>query len=243
MLALAKTTNKAAPRPAAWDAAVLSDAAALSGNPLEELERVRNVNFARRRVKRGEALFNSGGEFGSLYSIRSGFFKTIAIDREGREQVTGFYMAGELLGLDGIGAGAYDVTAIALEDSEVCAMPFGMLEGFAREMPDFQRHLHSMLAREIVANHGIMMLLGSMTAEQRVAAFLMNLSKRFERRGYSPTEFHLRMSREEIGTYLGIKLETVSRVLSHMQHEGMLEVQGKYLRIASPERLLASLKS
>lgn len=235
MLALAKTTKT--PRPAARDAAILS------GNPLEELERVRNVNFARRRVKRGEALFNSGGEFGSLYSIRSGFFKTIAIDREGREQVTGFYMAGELLGLDGIGAGAYDVTAIALEDSEVCAMPFGMLEGFAREMPDFQRHLHSMLAREIVANHGIMMLLGSMTAEQRVAAFLMNLSKRFERRGYSPTEFHLRMSREEIGTYLGIKLETVSRVLSHMQHEGMLEVQGKYLRIASPERLLASLKS
>ena len=235
MLALAKTTKT--PRPAARDAAILS------GNPLEELERVRNVNFARRRVKRGEALFNSGGEFGSLYSIRSGFFKTIAIDREGREQVTGFYMAGELLGLDGIGAGAYDVTAIALEDSEVCAMPFGMLEGFAREMPDFQRHLHSMLAREIVANHGIMMLLGSMTAEQRVAAFLMNLSKRFERRGYSPTEFHLRMSREEIGTYLGIKLETVSRVLSHMQHEGMLEVQGKYLGIASPERLLASLKS
>ena len=210
---------------------------------MEELERVRNVNFARRRVKRGEALFNSGGEFGSLYSIRSGFFKTIAIDREGREQVTGFYMAGELLGLDGIGAGAYDVTAIALEDSEVCAMPFVMLEGFAREMPGFQRHLHSMLAREIVANHGIMMLLGSMTAEQRVAAFLMNLSKRFERRGYSPTEFHLRMSREEIGTYLGIKLETVSRVLSHMQHEGVLEVQGKYLRIASPERLLAALRS
>ena len=210
---------------------------------MEELERVRNVNFARRRVKRGEALFNSGGEFGSLYSIRSGFFKTIAIDREGREQVTGFYMGGELLGLDGIGAGAYDVTAIALEDSEVCAMPFAMLEGFAREMPGFQRHLHSMLAREIVANHGIMMLLGSMTAEQRVAAFLMNLSKRFERRGYSPTEFHLRMSREEIGTYLGIKLETVSRVLSHMQHEGVLEVQGKYLRIASPERLLAALRS
>lgn len=237
MLALAKTTTKAAPRPGAWDAAVTS------GNPLEELERVRNVNFARRRVKRGEALFNSGGEFGSLYSIRSGFFKTIAIDREGREQVTGFYMAGELLGLDGIGAGAYDVTAIALEDSEVCAMPFAMLEGFAREMPGFQRHLHSMLAREIVANHGIMMLLGSMTAEQRVAAFLMNLSKRFERRGYSPTEFHLRMSREEIGTYLGIKLETVSRVLSHMQHDGVLEVQGKYLRIASPERLLAALKS
>jgi CRP/FNR family transcriptional regulator len=100
-----------------------------------------------------------------------------------------------------------------------------------------------MLAREIVANHGIMMLLGSMTAEQRVAAFLGNLSRRFERRGYSSTEFHLRMSREEIGSYLGLKLETVSRVFSRLQHEGVLEVQGKYLRIASPERLVATLKA
>ena len=136
-----------------------------------------------------------------------------------------------------------DAETIALEDSEVCAMPFAMLEGFAREMPQFQRHLHGMLAREIVANHGIMMLLGSMTAEQRVAAFLGNLSRRFERRGYSSTEFHLRMSREEIGSYLGLKLETVSRVFSRLQHEGVLEVQGKYLRIASPERLVATLKA
>ena len=235
MLALAKTNKAVQP--------AIKEAAILSGNPLEELERVRNINFARRRVKRGEALFNAGAEFGSLYSIRSGFFKTMAIDRDGREQVTGFYMAGELLGLDGIGTGAYDVTAIALEDSEVCAMPFAMLENFAREMPGFQRHLHCMLAREIVANHGIMMLLGSMTAEQRVAAFLTNLSMRLERRGYSPTEFHLRMSREEIGTYLGIKLETVSRVFSHLQQKGALEVQGKHLRITKPERLMATLKS
>lgn len=237
MLALATKTARSARQ------VIETETPALAANPLEELERVQNVLFARRRVKRGEALFNAGCEFGSLYSIRSGFFKTIVIDREGREQVTGFHMAGELLGLDGIGAGAYDVTAIALEDSEVCAMPFAMLEGFAREMPAFQRHLHGMLAREIVANHGIMMLLGSMTAEQRVAAFLMNLSRRSERRGYSATEFHLRMSREEIGSYLGLKLETVSRVFSRLQHEGVLEVQGKHLRVAQPERLAAALKS
>lgn len=235
MLALAKATKVV--RPAAREAAIPA------GNPLEELERVHKVNFARRRVKRGGTLFNAGAEFGSLYSIRSGFFKTVAIDGDGREQVTGFHMTGELLGLDGVGAGAYDVTAIALEDSEVCAMPFAMLESFARETPAFQRHLHCMLAREIVANHGIMMLLGSMTAEQRVAAFLTNLSMRLERRGNSPTEFRLRMSREEIGTYLGIKLETVSRVFSHLQHEGALEVQGKHLRIMRPERLLAALRS
>jgi len=210
---------------------------------LDDLQRVENIVYARRRVKRGEALFNAGDEFKAVYAIRSGFFKTSVVDGEGREQVTGFFMGGELMGLDGIGSGAYNGAAIALEDSEVCVMPFALIEEISREVPALQRHLHSVLAREIVRDHGVMMLLGSMRAEERLATFLINLSKRFVRRGYSASEFHLRMTREEIGSYLGLKLETVSRLFSQFQDAGLIDVQQKHVRIldiAGLERLLAA---
>ena len=212
---------------------------------LEDLDRVENIVYARRRIKRGETLFNAGDEFKSVYAIRSGFFKTSLIDGEGREQVTGFFMGGELLGMEGIGSGRCNGTAIALEDSEVCVMPFSLIEEMAREVPDLQRHLHAVLAREIVRDHGVMMLLGSMRAEQRLAAFLVNLSKRFVRRGYSASDFHLRMTRDEIGSYLGLKLETVSRLFSQFQKEGLIEVEQKHVRIldsAGLERMLAANK-
>ena len=136
---------------------------------LDELERVEGIVYARRRVKRGEALFKAGDEFHSIYAVRSGFFKTSLIDNDGREQVTGFFMGGELLGMDGVGSGSYNGNAIALEDSEVCVMPFALVEQMSRELPSLQRHLHSVLAREIVRDHGVMMLLGSMRAEERLA--------------------------------------------------------------------------
>jgi len=203
----------------------------------EDVQRVEQVVYARRRIRRGEALFNTGGDFNAIYAIRSGFFKTSVIDGEGREQVTGFFMGGELLGMDGIGAGHYNGTAVSLEDSEVCVMPFSLVEDMSREIPALQRHLHSVLSREIVRDHGVMMLLGSMRAEERLAAFLLNLSKRFTRRGYSPSEFHLRMTREEIGSYIGLKLETVSRLFSKFQEDGLIEVQQKHVRIRDSEGL------
>jgi len=198
---------------------------------MEDLERVEKLVYARRRLRRGEALFNAGDEFGSVYAIRSGFFKTSVIDNEGREQVTGFFMGGELLGMDGIGTSRYNGTASALEDSEVCVMPFSLIEEMSFEVRALQRNLHAVLSREVVRDHGVMMLLGSMRAEERLAAFLLNLSKRFTRRGYSPSEFHLRMTREEIGSYLGLKLETVSRLFSKFQEDGLIEVQQKHVRI------------
>jgi CRP/FNR family transcriptional regulator len=213
------------------------------GVDLDDLQRVENIVYARRKVKRGEFLFNAGNEFKAVYAIRSGFFKTSLIDGEGREQVNGFFMAGELLGMDGIGAGHYNGTAIALEDSEVCVMPFALIEEISREVPALQRQLHAVLAREIVRDHGVMMLLGSMRAEERLATFLINLSKRFVRRGYSSSEFHLRMTREEIGSYIGLKLETVSRLFSQFQKDALLEVNQKHVRIldiAGLERLLAA---
>ena len=209
---------------------------------LDDLERVENIVYARRRVKRGEFLFNAGDKFGAVYAIRSGFFKTSLTDDDGREQVTGFFMGGELLGMDGIGSGRYNGNAIALEDSEVCVMPFALIESISREVPALQRHLHAVLAREIVRDHGVMMLLGSMRAEERLATFLLNLSRRFVRRGYSSSDFHLRMTREELGSYLGLKLETVSRLFSAFQKDGLIEVNQKHVRIldtAGLERILA----
>lgn len=208
----------------------------------EDRSRMDDIVYARRRVKRGEALFSAGDEFRAIYAIRSGFFKTSVNDGDGREQVTGFFMAGELLGLDGLGTGRYAEAAIALEDSEVCIMPFARIEELARQMPSLQRRLHAVLAREIVREHGVMMLLGSMRAEERLATFLLNLSKRFACRGYSACDFHLRMTREEMGSFLGLKLETVSRLFSQFQKEGLIEVEQKHIRIldtAGLERILA----
>jgi len=197
----------------------------------EDMARVEQIVFARRRLKRGDSLFKAGDAFNALYAIRSGFLKTTVLNADGREQVTGFQMGGELLGLDGIGSGRYNGTAIALEDSEACVLPFALIEELGREIPAIQRNLHSVLSREIVRDHGVMMLLGSMSAEERLAAFLLNLSRRFTARGYSPLDFHLRMTREEIGSYLGLKLETVSRLFSRFQSEGLIEVQQKHVRI------------
>jgi CRP/FNR family transcriptional regulator len=198
---------------------------------VDDLQKVENIVYARRRVKRGESLYAAGDEFRAVYAIRSGTFKTSLNDGEGREQVTGFFMGGELMGLEGLGSGRYQGNAIALEDSEACVLPFALIEEMAREIPALQRHLHSVLAREIVRDHGVMMLLGSMRAEERLTTFLLNLSKRFLRRGFSASDFHLRMTREEMGSYLGLKLETVSRLFSQFQKDGLIAVEQKHVRI------------
>ena len=203
----------------------------------EEMSKLDDLVFVRRPVKRGEHLFRVGELFDSLYAARSGFFKTKLLLEDGREQVTGFHMAGELMGMDGIGTERHTCDAVALEDSEVCVIPFERLEGLSREMEALQRHFHKVMSREIVREHGVMLLLGSMRAEERLAAFLLNLSQRLSTRGYSPSEFILRMTREEIGSYLGLKLETVSRVFSKFQEEGSIAVQQKNIRILDPKGL------
>ena len=142
-----------------------------------------------------------------------------------------------------MGTGEHSSHAVALEDCEVCVLPFALIEEIGREIPALQRHLHAVLSREIVRDHGVMMLLGSMRAEERLAVFLLNLSKRFIRRGWSASDFHLRMTRDEIGSYLGLKLETVSRLFSKFQLDGLMEVNQKHVRIADIaglERLLGT---
>ena len=173
--------------------------------------------------------------------MRTGFLKSCVLHDDGREQVAGFHMMGELLGMDAIGSGNHMCDAIALEDSEVCEIPFGELERLGRDIPALQQHFHRIMSREITRDYGVMLLLGSMRAEERLAAFLLNLSQRFVARGYSSTQFILRMTREEIGSYLGLKLETVSRAFSHFQNEGMISVHGKDIEIKAIERIRAML--
>ncbi len=169
--------------------------------------------------------------------MRSGFFKTRVATSDGRDQIAGFHMAGELLGVDGIGTGTHACDAVALEDGEYCVIPYERLEELSRRFEPLQQHFHRVMSREIVRDQGVMLLLGSMRAEERVAGLLVNLSQRFAARGYSPTEFVLRMTRAEIGSYLGIKLETVSRILTRFQQRGLLEVHQRQVRIADPAGL------
>lgn len=203
----------------------------------QEAAQLDGLVYTRRTLKRGEALYRESDKFNSIYAIRSGFFKTSQTLEDGREQVTGFQMAGEIMGMDGIGSDLQGCDAIALEDSTVCVIPYARIEELSRELPGMQRQFHKMMSREIVREHGIMLLLGSMRAEERLATFLLNLSQRFTARGYSASEFNLRMTREEIGSYLGLKLETVSRAFSKFQDEGVLEVKQRHLRVLDEEAL------
>jgi CRP/FNR family transcriptional regulator, anaerobic regulatory protein len=196
-----------------------------------DAERADELVYTRRRLKRGESLYLASDAFVSLYAIRSGFFKTTQILEDGRDQVTGFHMAGEIIGMDGIGPDKHSCNAVALEDSEICVIPYARLEALGHEVHALQQQFHKVMSREIVQEHSVMLLLGTMRAEERLAAFLLNLSQRFTARGYSAAEFNLRMTREEIGSYLGLKLETVSRAFSKFQEDGLISVQQKHIHI------------
>jgi CRP/FNR family transcriptional regulator, anaerobic regulatory protein len=188
----------------------------------------------RRKVAHGQALLRHGDRFEAVYSVWTGFFKTVVPSGPGGEQVTGFQMGGELLGLDGIDTGRYAVDAIALEDSQVCVIPFAELEALGREVPSLQRRFNRVMSREIGRDVRMMMLLGSMNAEERVATFLLNLTHRLQARGFSASSLVLRMSREEIGSFLGLKLETVSRTFSKFQAHGLLFVHLRQIQITDP---------
>jgi len=203
----------------------------------QELRRVDELVAVRRTVKRGASLFHNGEKFTSLYAIRTGFFKTTVNTEDGRDQVTGFQMAGEIIGLDGIVNELHTCDAIALEDAEVCVLPFDRIEEISREINSLQRHVHKIMSREIVREHGVMLLLGSMRAEERLAAFLLNLVQRLQARGFSKSELILRMTREEIGSYLGMKLETVSRTFSKFADDGMVEVKQRHIHICDADAL------
>ncbi len=184
-----------------------------------------------RKLAAGEALYHAGDVFTHLYLIKTGTFKTVVLTDDGREQITGFRLPGDTLGIDAISYSAHASDAVALDEARVCAIPFAQLSRMGQHSIPVQTHLHRLLAHEVVSDQGVMLLLGRMQAEERVATFLLNLVRRYEARGQSRSEFMLAMTREEIGIYLGLTLETVSRCFSRFKRRGLLGLEGRLVRI------------
>jgi CRP/FNR family transcriptional regulator len=183
------------------------------------------------KIRRGGYLYRAGMDFQSLYIVRSGFFKTYVLHEDGREQVTGFHMPGEMLGLEAISTDVHTCHAVALENSEICEIPFTKLEEIGRDIPSLMHHFHKIMSRKIVHNHEAIALLGGMKARERLITLLLNLSDRFAKLGYSSSNFNLCMTREEIGSYLGLKLETVSRAFSRLQKDGLIKINSKSVQL------------
>lgn len=213
------------------DSCCLRDSCLPAGLEPEATRLLDRVVANRARVKRRESLYRPGDPFSAVYAIRLGTFKTLMLAEDGREQITGCYLGGDIIGLDGIGDRRHTSGAVALEDSEVCVMPFEQLDILACKMPALARNLYRCISRDLCRGQDMMFLLGSMRAEQRLAVFLLNLAGRYQARGYSGNEFVLRMTREEIASLLGLKLETVSRQFSHLQGEGLIQVQGRTVKL------------
>ncbi len=178
----------------------------------------------RQHVRREYALYRAGEDFNALYALRGGSFKSYVVGEDGRDQMTAIHLRGEILGTEGIAAARHTSTLVALEDSEVCVIPFGVLRRLSAEYPTVQKWFHRLLGGQIVSNAGMIALLGTGRAEERLAAFLLNLSRRFAARGYSPREFSLNVTRHDIGSHLGLSTETVSRAFSRFQREGLVRV-------------------
>jgi len=190
-----------------------------------------------KRLQAGQALFHVDEPFHNLYFVKTGSLKTMVLLDDGREQVTGFHFAGDVLGVDAISFPTHPSEAIALADTYVCAIPFVQLSRMSQHVESLQTYVQRLLAREVMRDQGLLLLLGRMQADERVAVFLLNLSKRFAARGYSPLEFTLPMAREEIGNYLGLTLETVSRCFSRLKSAGVLRVDNRHIRILNPDAL------
>lgn len=191
----------------------------------------------KRPIKRGEHLFHMGSRFESIYAVRSGSIRTYVPTEDGLEQVTGFHLPGELLGLDAIHTQQHQCAAKALETTSVCEIPFERMEELGQRLPSLQHQMLNIMSKEILHDHSLLMLLGKRSAEERLAALLLSLSERYERRGFSPLDFYLSMSRNDIGNYLGLAVETVSRLFSRFQEENVLRVERKHITIIDLPRL------
>ncbi len=202
-----------------------------------EIDRLDALIAHRLKVKKNTSIYRTGEPLKSLYAVRIGSFKTSAVSIDGREQVTGFHLPGELLGLDAISTDTHSCNAVALEDSEVCPIHFAHLENLAKDLPSLQHNLNKILSREILRDHDMLMILGNMNSNERLATFFLDLSQRLSARGFSPSNFLLKMRREEIGSYLGLRLETICRSIALLRDLGLIEVSGRNVKIHSLEGL------
>jgi CRP/FNR family transcriptional regulator len=202
-----------------------------------DMDRLDSLISKRRQVAKRDALYRKEASFTSLYAIRTGHFKTMHITADGRQQITGFQMTGELLGMDAISAGRHQCDAIAIEDSEVCEIPYARLEQLIGEVPALLRQFHRLMSREITREQTAILSLGNLTAEQRFAGFLVNLSARYALRDKSPVNFTMRMGREEIGNYLGLTIESISRLLTAFKKRNILVLDGRNVEIVDISQL------
>lgn len=202
-----------------------------------DLEKLDDVIKRRQSFDKNKFLFRSGDSLKSVYAVRSGSFKTYLTNPDGTEQIIGFSMPGELLGMDAISSEKHACSAKALETSSVCEIPFDHLESLAREIPGLQRQLLRLMSQEIQQDQNQMLLLAQMPADTRLASFLLGLSERLNKRGYASKDFNLSMSRGDIANLLGMAVETISRLLSHFQDIGLLKVERKHITVLNLDEL------
>jgi CRP/FNR family transcriptional regulator len=200
----------------------------------EEKVRFEQIVQRSRPIQPGEYIFRTGDEFRSVASVRTGCFKSYVIDRDGQEQVLGFHLPGELIGLDAIHAGRHMASVVALDTSAICSLGFESVTGMARHMPELQDELFRVMSQRISELETIA---GDLSADQRIAMFLVSLSHRFARRGYSDKEFILSMSRRDIASYLRLATETVSRVLARFQKRNLIDVDRKQVKLLDTKGL------
>jgi len=215
------------------------DSCLSAGLDLDADEDIRNLLGRRSRHRKGDVIYRAGSDFKDLYAICAGSCKTVVITKQGDDLVAGYHLVGEVVGIDGICGGKYDCEARALEDMEVCALPFDQVESLARFSGELGRAMHALLSREGARARTLQIVLGTMRAEVRVAVFLLDLSRRYSELGYSPSEFVLRLTREEIASYLGLQLETVSRAFSRFRRDGLIWADGRAVKLLDLAELTA----
>jgi len=204
---------------------------------VEDIDKVNEIIQRGRPLQKGQHLYHANDPFHSIFAVRSGSIKTVAVTDDGQEQVTGFYLPGEILGMDGVGSDNHCNTAIALETTAICEIPFNSIEDLATGIPRLQRHLFQILGREIRADQQLITLLSKSSAEEKIATFLLSISSRNHRRRLSATAFRLPMSRADIGNYLGLTVETVSRCLSRLQKQNIIKADKREIVIENLDAL------
>jgi len=196
-----------------------------------DLESLEDIVQQGRIYNRGEHIFDQSTSFRSCFAVRSGAVKTSIVSEDGEEQITGFFLPGELVGLDSMSGDFYACTAKALERTSICEFPVQKLEELTSRLPDLQHHMYQLMSQEIQHSHQLTMLLSKNTAEERIAALLLSLSTRFQRRRLSGIRFSLPMARNDIANFLGLAVETVSRVFTRFQNQGLIRARGREVEL------------
>ena len=215
----------------------LGDICLPRGLDKSELEKLDSIVGRGRPLQKGDALYRQGEKLNSLYAVHSGSLRSYIITKDGKEQTMGFYLPGELIGLDGLENSEHSCTTEALETTSICELPFDNLQSLCGQLPSLQQQMLRLMGKELSGDHDVLLLLGTRSAEERLAAFLLSLSKRYSERGFSATEFNLSMSRHDISNFLGVAVETISRQFSNLDKAGIVQVKHRNVKILDERRL------